>query len=97
VENIIGATTLAPINGLQPDTIVRRNTGHATEAAGTATIADAATTVVVTHGLRASPNCVVVTPRGNEAVWVSARTSTTFTVSRSGTAGALDVDWQSLV
>ena len=34
------------------------------------------------------------TARGNEGVWVSARTATTFTVSRAGTAGALAFDWQ---
>jgi len=96
-DNRITSTTLAPINGLQADTVVRRNVGYTTEAIGTATIPDAASSVVITHGLRAAPRSVVVTPRGNEHVWVSARTATSFTVSRSGTAGALNVDWQSLI
>ena len=96
-DNRITSTTLAPINGLQADTAVRRNVGYATEATGTATIPDAASTVVVTHGLRAAPNSVVVTPRGNESLWVSARTASNFTVSRAGTAGALALDWQALV
>lgn len=93
-DNRISNTSAAPITGIQPDTVVRRNTGYTTEAMGSATIADTASTIVVTHGLRAAPNVVTATPRGNENVWVSARTSTNFTVSRSGTAGALVVDWR---
>ena len=74
--------------------IVRRNSGYTTESMGSATIADTASTIVVTHGLRATPNVVTATPRGNENVWVSARTSTNFTISRTGTSGALNVDWR---
>ena len=93
-DNRIRGTTLAGVTGLQPDTIVRRNIGYVTEARGNATIADVDSTVVVTHGLATTPNSVTLTARGNEAVWVSARTTTTFTVSRAGTSGALVVDWQ---
>ena len=93
-DNNIVNSSGAAIAGMQPDTIVRRNTGYVTEARGSATIADAASSVVVTHGLAAAPTSAVVTSRGSEAVWVSARTATTFTVSRAGTAGALAFDWQ---
>lgn len=93
-DNHVVNSSGAAIVGVQPDTVMRRNTGYVTEARGTATIADAASTAVVTHGLSAAPTSVVVTSRGSEAVWVSARTATTFTVSRPGSAGALAFDWQ---
>ena len=93
-DNRISNTSATPITGIQPDTIVRRNSGYTTESMGSATIADTASTIVVTHGLRATPNVVTATPRGNENVWVSARTSTNFTISRTGTSGALNVDWR---
>jgi hypothetical protein len=72
---------------------IRNNTGWVTEQFGTSAIANSATTQVVTHGLSATPTAVVVTPLGNEMVWVSARTSTTFTVSRAGSSGSLSFDW----
>lgn len=72
---------------------IRNNTGYVTEGSGTDTIADTTSTKVVTHGLAAAPTSVRVSPRGNEMIWVSARTATTFTVSRAGTAGALSFDW----
>ena len=93
-DNNVVNSSGAAIAGMQADTVVRRNTGYVTESRGSATIADTTSSIVVTHGLSASPNSVVVTARGNEAVWVSARTATTFTISRAGTAGALIVDWQ---
>ena len=93
-DNRISNTSATPITGIQADTIVRRNSGYTTESMGSATIADTASTIVVTHGLRATPNVVTATPRGNENVWVSARTSTNFTISRTGTSGALNVDWR---
>jgi len=93
-ENRIRNTSNTAITGLQPDTVVRRNVGYVTESRGSATIADGSSTLVVTHGLATTPNSVVVTPRTNEAVWVSSRASANFTLSRAGTSGALIVDWQ---
>lgn len=96
-DNRIANASSGGITGLQADTLVRRNVGHITEAFGSATIADGSATAVVTHNVKGAPAAVTLTARGNEAVWVSARTSTTFTISRSGTAGALIVDWQAQI
>lgn len=93
-DNNVVNSSGAAIAGMQADTIVRRNTGYVTESRGTATITDTTSSAVVTHNLSAAPTSVAVTPRANEAVWVSARTATTFTVSRVGTSGALAFDWQ---
>jgi hypothetical protein len=67
----------------------------ASENRGTGTILNGQSTLVVSHGVWAAPTSVVVTPRGSVvALAVTARTATTFTVSRSGTSGALDFDWE---
>jgi len=95
--NDMSALTTAAANrvsDLATGTMFRDNEGYVTAARGTTTIVDTAATVVVTHGLVATPVVVSATPRGNEAVWVSARSATTFTISRVGTAGALAVDWR---
>jgi hypothetical protein len=72
---------------------VKNNTGYVTESLGNATIADTTSSVTVTHGLATTPTSVTLGKRTSEDVWVSARTSTTFTVARTGTAGALTFDW----
>jgi hypothetical protein len=55
---------------------------------GTATIPAGQTSVTVTHGLRAAPSKVLVTPAGNVgSVWVENITSTSFTI-RCSTAPA---------
>ncbi|MER2518565.1 MAG: right-handed parallel beta-helix repeat-containing protein [Candidatus Accumulibacter phosphatis] len=94
VDNRISGTSGAAISGIQADTIVARNVGYVTEAKGTTSIADTQSTAVVTHGLASTPSVVTATPRGNETIWVSDRSSTTFTVSRAGTSGVLAFDWQ---
>ena len=96
-DNRIAGASSGGITGLQADTIVRRNVGHVTEAFGSATIADTSSNVVVTHNVKGTPLAATLTARANEAVWVSERTSTTFTISRSGTSGALIVDWQAQI
>jgi hypothetical protein len=61
--------------------------------AGTDTIADTTSSQNVTHGLGVIPRTVLLTPRANDTLWVSARDVTTFTAQRAGTAGALGFDW----
>ena len=75
--------TLGAINDASTDAIIQYNTGHATEASSIATITGAVNTVVVTHGLVATPTIVLVT--GNDTgigdYWVTATSSTQFTIS----------------
>lgn len=96
-DNRVVNATVALIAGIQPDTIVRRNIGYATEGRGTESFSDTVATKVITHGLGTTPTAVTVTPRGNANLWISARAASTFTVSRSSTAGALAFDWQAEV
>jgi hypothetical protein len=91
---ITGNTVTKAITTTGTGHMVRGNSGHATEGRGSATIAAGSSSVSVTHGLSTTPVSVTVTPRANEAIWVSARTTTTFTVSRTGTSGDLVFDWQ---
>ena len=61
---------------------------------GAGTIADAATTSAVTHGLGATPSSVIVTSRGNELIWVGTVNSTSFVATRTGSSGALGFFWR---
>jgi hypothetical protein len=79
--------------GIDATTIIRDNDGYTTENKGSATILDTTSAITVTHGLAVTPVSVVLTTRTSGSVWVSARTSTTFTITRTGTSGALVVDW----
>ena len=73
---------------------IQRGNFTTTNRAGNASIANAASTAVINHGVSGTPTVITVTPRGGELIWVSARTGTTFTVSRVGTTGALAFDWR---
>jgi len=90
-ENVLGSGITIDVSGAGHT--IRRNTGYTTEARGTSTITDTNDYVDVTHGMATTPTSVVVSPRGEEFVWVSARTDTTLTVSRTGTSGSLAFDW----
>ena len=59
---------------------------------GNDSVAAAASTCVVTHRLGATPSVVLVTPRLNQTMYVSARDATTFTVTTSG-VGPIAFDW----
>lgn len=75
-------------------TIIRNNIGWATEAAGTATVANGATTATVTHGLAQTPTAgnIAVTPTNNMGTaakfWISGITSTQFTINVNADPGA---------
>lgn len=74
---------------------VENNIGFITKNSGTATIPSSQTSVTVNHGLAGTPTVITVTPRDNVgAVWVSARNSTSFTIT-CGTAPSSNVivDW----
>jgi hypothetical protein len=65
----------------------------ATFQAGADQIDDAESTVEVEHGLGHVPETVLLTPRGNELLWVPDRDDLTFTAARAGTSGRLRFDW----
>lgn len=94
-NNLSGnATTGMVTAGATLTSLTRRtNVGAASEANGTATIANGQSTVTVMHGLTAAPSTAVVTPRGNEALWVTTLGASGFIVNRVGTTGALDFSW----
>ena len=65
---------------------------------GSATLAAAATTTVVTHGLGQAPDRVLVTPTSDTLGarwWVSATSTTTFTIEmNTTTASDVTFDWR---
>jgi hypothetical protein len=85
---------------------VRNNKGYVTENSGTGTIASGATSAVVTHGLTKTPVAadIAITFTENPTnapghTWISAITSTQFTVNVRVDPGAsnLDFSWQAFV
>ncbi len=61
---------------------------------GTGVIVAGNTTLIVTHGLGVSPSSVFLTPSSALiAIRADTRTSTTFTVTRSGTSGNVGFFW----
>lgn len=90
--------------GLGADTIVRGNVGFATEASGTSTLVNGQTEIAVTHGLAITPviGDVMVTPIeswGNATkFWISAYSSTTFTITVDQDPGAdVDFAWKAVL
>lgn len=63
---------------------------------GTGTIADGQSSVTVAYPGANTAGAITITPRLDATLWVSARTSTGFTVSRTGTSGAAAFDWMAL-
>lgn len=96
-NNYIAGNNTGAISDNGTGTVLRGNGGYVTEARGTGTIDDTQTSEQITHGLATTPTSVVVTPRDDELIWVSARSSSTFTVTRTGSSGALDFDWRAEV
>lgn len=82
------------VQNIQADTVVSGNIGFVTEANGTATVANGATTATVTHGLARTPAVkdITLTPTNNlgnaTKYWVSGPTSTQFTVNVNADPGA---------
>lgn len=83
-------------------TKIRNNTGYVTENSGTGTIANGATTAVITHGLSYTPVLADITVTLGEnptntpgAIWVDTITATQFTVNCENDPGisALDFSW----
>ena len=74
------------------DVVIRDCVGYRTSNAGAATVASGTSSIAVTHGLAATPakEDVLITPVADvvERYWVSATTSTTFTITLSANAAA---------
>ena len=80
---------------------IGRNIGYTDSTYGTASIAAAATSVVVTHGLAGAPpiNRILLTALTGigsaVSYWVSAVTATTFTIStQAAPGGVISIAWQ---
>lgn len=71
---------------------VTNNIGFVTKNSGNATILNGTTSIVVTHGLGSQPlsQDIIITPRllPTVAVYISALSATTFTISAAGAVGA---------
>jgi hypothetical protein len=95
----------APTISNGAETTAHGNLGWVTEANGTATVANGATTAVVTHGLGRTPALkdIAVTPTNNMGnatkFWVSSPTSTQFTINVGSDPGATTATfaWQAKV
>jgi hypothetical protein len=90
----VNGPTVALIESGGTNTIVRNNVGFVTEKAGTATVANGSTSVVVNHGLDMTPalSNITLTPTNSLGTaakfWVSNVTSTQFTVNVNADPGA---------
>lgn len=86
--------TVALIESGGTNTIVRNNIGWKTDNSGTATVANATTSIAVTHGLDITPGLGVisVTPTNNLGTatkfWISNATNTQFTINVDADPGA---------
>jgi hypothetical protein len=86
--------TVALVESGGTNTIVRDNISWATEATGTATIANGTTSIAVTHGLAVTPTLanISATPTNNLGTaakfWISNATATQFTINVNADPGA---------
>lgn len=92
-NHIVGASASIAIVG-QADSVIRRNTGYPTEGSGTAVVANGTTSVAVAHGLQRTPaakDIILTRTNGGGSstqFWVSATSSTAFTISVNVDPGA---------
>ena len=97
VEEFFYAPDLPADRGatLRPHPTANRVEWRPAPKAGTATIADAASSVAVTFAtpFADAGYAVAITTDGDERVWVTGKTATGFTLNRAGTVGARVVDW----
>lgn len=104
--DIRGNSNAAGILKAGASSIIRNNNGYITEASGTATINSGLTSVVITHGLSATPTLkdISVTFGENPTsdpgnIWISTITSTQFTINCRNDPGAssLDLAWRAQI
>lgn len=93
-NNDLDSSATVAIQDAGTSTRIRNNRGYVTENNGTATVANATTSIAVTHGLSTTPalDDISVTPTndlGNATkFWISTPTSTQFTINVDADPGA---------
>jgi hypothetical protein len=93
-DNFISDASTAAISRLGANTMVRDNLGYVTESSGTSTIANAATSTTVTHGLSVTPtaNDCSINPTNNLGTaakfWTSDFDADDFTINVDADPGA---------
>jgi parallel beta-helix repeat protein len=94
--------SVAKIQKVAASTVVRNNIGHTTESSATSTIASAATSTTVTHGLSVTPaagDCSFVGAEDPDnsvgSMWIDTYTSTQMNLNVENDPGAsnFDVSW----
>jgi parallel beta-helix repeat protein len=82
-NDLRGNTIGALYNGGATGVVIKGNAGYVTENSGTATIPSGQTSVTVNHGLAGTPTLIIVTGTTSDTAdaYVSAKTSTTFTIT----------------
>jgi hypothetical protein len=87
--------------GFGPTKIIRGNLGYVTENSNVATITNGNSSIVVSHGLNATPETVLISPIGTPSVGtysVGPIGSTTFTIENGATAvGTRQFSWRASV
>jgi hypothetical protein len=101
-NDLSGTATGNKITDNGTGTVIKGNTGYVTENSGTATVANGATTAVVTHGLATTPTRVIVTARtwsnaAKASVGTLTSTQFTITVDSDPGAGTAVFDWKAQV
>lgn len=100
-NNFTGTLSLGTIT----NKLIRNNTGYVTEASGTGTIANGATSATITHGLSVTPTLADISITLGEnptntpgAIWVSNLGATTFVVNCENDPGSsgLDFAWKAI-
>lgn len=94
IEGNSFTTVTNPLIGSIGTNIIKANIGYITEKAGTDTFT-ASATLVITHGLAATPTKVLVTgsDTNSKALWITSIGSTTFTINRDNSTGTPAVYW----
>jgi parallel beta-helix repeat protein len=105
-NNIVNSNKSAQINDSGSGTTIKLNTGYVTENKGSTTVLNGNTSVTVTHGLAVTPpsGSIQIAPMftNNPLItrwWISAVTSTTFTITLNADPGATQqaFGWQIMI
>jgi hypothetical protein len=99
-DNIIGAAANRPFYIADKTKVECHNNSSAAGLQsnnGSASILEGQSYIEVTHGILSTPDNVIATPQGNEAIWVDTIGTTVFRINRVGTTGVLVCNWMASV